>query len=108
MIQNWPLEDWVFLLHDAKSKMESLDYYKDSSLTVDTSQENALTTTKPDLPPPLKLIKGLFLLSRHKESVNVLTNIQIAALHLSYMFRSAANRDNRVAGFFFILVRCHS
>ena len=44
MEQNWPQEDWVALLHNAKVKVQSLKDYK-TSLAMD--QDHTLIVTQP-------------------------------------------------------------
>ena len=93
VIRSWPLQDWVKLLKDAKTDLNLLDFYKDSTANK-TNEEGVLMTTKPNLPPCLKMIKDLFSLSKHKGALNVLRNIQIAALHLACMLGGTAGMEN--------------
>jgi len=89
----------VKLLNEAKLKITSLDFYKDSP----TDESSALATTTPNLPLPLKLIRDFFLMSKHQEAIKLLQNFQIAAMHLACMFRGAANTDDQLVSFISII-----
>jgi hypothetical protein len=98
IIQFWPLHDWVKLLREAKSKIESLQIFETSPAS-GTDEDSALTTTISAGLMPLNLFKGYFKLSKNEDALKVLCNIQIAALHLACMFKGTATSDDRLVKF---------
>ena len=90
--QAWPLQNWVKLLQDGKSTLKTLEFYKEALSSPPSLEEGPAT----NMITPLNLVKGLYMFSKHKDALNLLHNVQLAALHLSCMFVGTACKDNRL------------
>jgi hypothetical protein len=84
------LEDWVLLLNNAKGTVESLKHYDSPGNSTDGANATDPLTKK--------LLKDLFNLSKHKEALKVLGNIQLAALHVACMMKGTVGSGNRLVG----------
>ena len=91
-------QDWVTMLRNAKTKIESLKVYETS---IAADEVGALSTKNPTASLPVKLLKDLFILSKNQDALKVLNNISIAALHLACMLRGTANSDDHLVIRFF-------
>jgi hypothetical protein len=82
------LEDWVSLLTKAKSSVETLKRYNAPEHSTD--EHSALSPTQPTVLLTVKLLRGLYAVSRNQDAIKVLHNVQLAALHLACMLKGTS------------------
>jgi hypothetical protein len=88
----------VGLLLRAKGNIESMKNFE-----TPRSEEMALSTGNHNHSMPERLFKDLVVLMKNNDGIKILTNIQIAALHLACMFKGISNTDNRLVNSFLTL-----
>jgi len=87
LTQLWPLADWVGTLRAAKKAILALEDFRQPA------QSSGRT------PVEVKLFKSLHSFWNQKSGTKVLFNINLAALHLSFMLSGQGHKVGSLVGF---------